>query len=131
MPRKAITFDTVRAIGRTLSDVEEGTMYGTPTLRVHGQWFVFVPTHKSAEPDSLGIRVDTPQRDELIAAEPATYYVKEHYESAPVVLVRLARVNHDALQDLLLGAWRLASAARPRRRAPRSAAAPRVRRPRR
>jgi hypothetical protein len=35
--------------------------------------FTCVPTHRSAEPDSLAIRLDFDQRDELIAADPATY----------------------------------------------------------
>jgi hypothetical protein len=131
MPRKKITFDTVRAIGLTLPDVEEATMYGTPALKVRGQWLVCVPTHKSAEPDSLAVRADFAQRDEMIAAEPEIYYVKEHYVSYPVVLVRLSRVHPDALADLVTGAWRLAAAADKRRRSRRTPAARRPRRPRR
>jgi hypothetical protein len=131
MPRKKITFDTVRAIGRALPDVEEGTMYGTPALKVRGSWFVVVPTHKSAEPNSLAFRVDVAQREELIAAEPEIYYVKEHYVSYPVVLVRLSRVHPDALADLVTAAWRLASAVDKRRRSRRTAATRRSRRPRR
>jgi hypothetical protein len=131
MPRQPITFETVRAIGRTLPDVEEGTMYGTPALKVRGHWMVLVPTHKSAEPGSLAVRVDFAQRDEMIAAEPDVYYLEEHYVSYPVVLVRLARVHPDALADLLQTAWRLASAVGARRRAARSATSPRPRRPRR
>jgi len=118
MPRKKITFDTVRAIGRTLPEVEEATMYGTPALKVRGQWLVCVPTHKSAEPDSLAVRVDFAQRDEMIAAEPEIYYVQEHYVSYPVVLVRLSRVHPDALRDLLGAGWKFVSA-RPKRNKPR------------
>jgi hypothetical protein len=128
MPRKAVTFETVRALARDLPDVEEGTMYGTPALKVHGHWLALVPTHKSAEPGSLAVRVDVAQRDEMIAAEPDVYYVKEHYVSYPVVLVRLARVHQDALHDLIRTAWRLASALGQRRRSPRPAAKPRARR---
>jgi hypothetical protein len=128
MPRKPITFDTVREFCLTLPDVEEGTMYGTPALKVRGHWLVCVPTHKSAEPRSLAVRVDFAQRDEMIAAEPQVYYVKEHYVGYPVVLVRLARVHPDALEDLIHTAWRLASAVGPRRRVPRPRATPKVRR---
>lgn len=131
MPRRKITFDTVRAIGRTLPEVEEATMYGTLALKVRGQWLVCIPTHKSAEPDSLAVRADFAQRDEMIAAEPAIYYVKEHYVSYPVVLVRLSRVHPDALTDLVTGARRLASAADRRRRLRGAPAARRLRRPRR
>ena len=89
-------------------------MYGTPALKVRGNWVALVPTHKSAEPGSLAFRVDPLQRDELIAAQPETYYVKEHYVDYPVVLVRLAHVHPDALADLLKMSWRMASAAKPR-----------------
>ena len=115
-PRKKITFETVRALGLALPDVEEGTTYGTPALKIGGKMFACVPSHKSAEPDSLAIRIDFAQRDELLAADPATYYIKDHYVGYPCVLVRLNRVHPDALRDLLLMAWRFVSASRKRSR---------------
>ena len=130
MPRRKITFDTVREIGLALPEVEEGTTYGTPALKVHGNWLACVPSHRSAEPDSLAVRIEPAQRDELIAAQPDVYYVKDHYIGYPVVLVRLARVHPDALGDLLLMAWRLASRSRTRRPSAR-VAPPRRRLPRR
>jgi hypothetical protein len=105
-----ITFETVRRAGLTLPDVEEGTSYGSPALMVHGKMFACVPSHKSAEPDSLVVRMDFEQRDELLAADPKTYYVKEHYEGYPCVLVRLARLRPDALKDLLLTGRRFVTA---------------------
>jgi hypothetical protein len=97
-----ITFETVRRVGLTLPDVEEGTSYGSPALMVHGAMFACVPSNKSAEPGSLVVRMDFEQRDELLAADPKTYYVKEHYLGYPCVVVRLARLHADALKDLLL-----------------------------
>jgi hypothetical protein len=119
VPTKRITFDTVRQLGLALPDVEEGTTYGTPALKVKGQMFACIPNHKSAEPNSLAVRIDFAQRDELIAAEPKTYYLKDHYVNYPCVLVRLARIRHDALKDLLLMAWRFESARTRTRRGPR------------
>ena len=101
MTRKRITFDTVRKIGLALPDVEEGTSYGSPALKVRGKMFTCVPIHRSAEADSLAIRLDFAQRDELIAAEPGTYYLTDHYVNYPVVLVRLSRIHEDTLRDLL------------------------------
>ena len=114
-PKKAITFDTVREMGLALPGVEEGTSYGSPSLKVGGKMFACIPVHRSAEPDSLAVRIDFEQRDELIAAEPATYYLKDHYVNYPVVLVRLSRINRDALRDLLLMAWRFVSTSGKRR----------------
>jgi hypothetical protein len=115
MPRKPITFDVVRELGLRLPDVEEGTSWGVPALKVHGQMFACCTSHKSAEPDSLAIRMEFDRRDELIAAEPATYYLTPHYVGYPCVLVRLSRVNREALADLLLMGWRFVSSKRQRR----------------
>jgi hypothetical protein len=115
MPRKKISFDTVREIGLTLPDVEEGTAYGSPALKVRGKMFTCLAVHRSAEPGSLAIRIDFSDRDELIAANPDTYYLTDHYVNYPVVLVRLSRVHRDALRDLLLMGWRFESARGTRR----------------
>jgi hypothetical protein len=110
MTRRKIMFETARDIGRALPDVEEGTAYGSRALKVRGRMLAVVPTHRSAEPNSLIIHLGFEQRDELLAADPDTYYLKDHYRNYPVILVRLSRVSHDALRDLLLMAWREVSA---------------------
>jgi hypothetical protein len=115
MPRKTVSFDTVRELGLALPDVEEGTTYGSPALKVGGKMFACLAIHRSADPDSLAIRIDFDQRDELIAEDPKTYYLTDHYVDYPVVLVRLARVRHDALRDLLVMARRFVSATGRRR----------------
>ena len=118
-----MTFATVRRLGLPLPGAEEGTSYGTPALKVGGKMFACIASHKSAEPNTLVVYMDLAQRDALIAEDPDTYYLKEHYVNYPVVLVRLSRVHPDAMRDLLNGAWRIVSARqRPRRR---SAARPR------
>ena len=101
MPTKSTGFERVKALGRSLADVEEGIAWRTRALMTGGQMFACIPTHKSAEPDSLAVRIDFDQRDELITADPKTYYVKEHYVNYPCVLVRLGRIDDEALRDLL------------------------------
>ena len=112
MPR-SLTFDTVRRIGLELSDVEVGTMYGSPALKVRGKMFVCMATNKAAEPNTLAVRMAFADRDALIAEAPDTYYLKDHYVDYPCVLVRLSRVQPDALRDLVRGAWRFVGAAAP------------------
>jgi hypothetical protein len=96
-----INFDTVRKIGLALPSVEEGTAYGAPALKVHGKLLACVPSHRSAEPGSLVVRVDFDDRAELLAAAPDVYYVTDHYLNYTSVLVRLSRVTPDVLRDLL------------------------------
>jgi len=100
------TFATVKKIALALPDVEEGTAYGSPALKLHGQLLACIPTNKAAEPDSVVVRVDFSQRDELLAAEPDVYYLKDHYVDYACVLVRLKRIHPDALRDLLLMSWK-------------------------
>ena len=56
--------------------------------------------------------MDRERREELLAADPDTYYLTDHYRNYPWILVRLPIVHADALRDLLGGAVRLASAQR-------------------
>jgi hypothetical protein len=101
MPRNTIDFDTVRDIGLTFSGVQESTAYGFPALKVNGQLLACVPANRSAEPNSIVVRVDFDDRAELLAWDPNVYYVTDHYVGYNAVLVRLSRVNHDVLRDLL------------------------------
>lgn len=101
MRRSIIDFDTVRSVGLLLPGVEESTAYGFPALKLRGQLLACVPANRSAEPNSLVVRMDLDDRAELLAADPEVYYVTDHYVGFSGVLVRLSCVNHDMLRDLL------------------------------
>ena len=109
MPRGS-SFTTVESIARTLPDVEVTTAWGQPALKVRGKMFACIASHKSAEPNTLVVRMDFTDRDALVQDDPATYYLKEHYLNYPCVLVRLSRVGPDALRDLVTGAHRFVRA---------------------
>ncbi len=64
-------------------------------------------THRSAEPGTLVVRCDLEGRASLLEDAPETYYLTEHYQPYPVVLVRLSRIDRDALRDLLSVSRRL------------------------
>jgi len=104
-----MTFRTVRAIGLAMPGVAESTMYGSPALKLGDRMIACIASNKSAEPGTLVLRTTFEQRDVMIAEEPETYYLKPHYETFPVVLVRLRRVTRDAMNDLLAGAFRVVS----------------------
>jgi hypothetical protein len=73
-----------------------------------------VPSHRSAEPGSLVVRIDFDNRAELLAAAPDVYYVTDHYLNYNAVLVRLSRVTPDVLRDLLGMAHKFVTARRRR-----------------
>lgn len=109
-------FEIVRAVGLTLPDVEAATKYdGSPVLRLDGCFMAGLATHPSAEPDTLVVRVGCEEREWLIADAPETYYLTDYYRSYPLLLVRLSRVDRDALHDLLSVSWRLTSLKVPNR----------------
>jgi len=106
MPKTTSDFERVRKIGLALPGVEEGTAYGSPALRLHGQLLACIAVHRSAEPGSLVVRVDFADRAELLATEPDIYYVTDHYLEHDSVLVRLSRIDPDLLRDLLAMAYK-------------------------
>ena len=105
-------------MGLALPDVEATTKYdGSPVLKAGGSFMAGLATHRSAEPETLVVRVGLEEREWLMEDAPETYYVTDYYRSYPVVLVRLSRIDRDALRDLLSVSWRLTLAkARPRGR---------------
>jgi hypothetical protein len=110
---RKMDFDTVRRIALELPEVEESTAYGSPAFKVRGNLLACIPVNKSAEPDSLGVRIDFEQRAELLSGAPDVYYLTDHYANYPAVLVRLSRIQPDALRDLLRAAWRFVTANTP------------------
>jgi hypothetical protein len=66
--------------------------------------------HRSAEPDTLVVRCDFEEREWLLEDAPEIYYLTDYYRSYPLVLVRLARIDRNALHDLLSVSRRLALA---------------------
>lgn len=107
---QSITFETVRALALSLPGVEESTLRGSPSLKLGGKLFACPALHRSAEPDTLVVRVGLEQRAALLATEPERYYVTEHYAKHPVVLARLARLNRTALKQLLKLGWQCGGA---------------------
>lgn len=62
---------------------------------------------KVPNPGVLAVRVpNVGEKEALIAADPEKYFTEPHYNGFPAVLVRLANVPVDELEELLIDAWR-------------------------
>jgi hypothetical protein len=105
MKKPAVTYDDIRRIALTLPGVQEGTSYGTPALKVRGK--LMIRLHEDG--DKIVLKMPFDRREELMSADPETYFITDHYRDYPWVLVGLAKVQIDALRDLLLIAYRAAS----------------------
>jgi len=112
MPKTGVTYDTVRRLALALPTVEEATSYGTPALKVSGK--LFVRLHQDL--DKIVLKMPFNRREEMMAADPQTYFITDHYAEHPYILVSLARVPADALPDLLNLAYRAAASPAKKRR---------------
>jgi hypothetical protein len=117
MPKTPLSFDTVRELALEMQDVEAGTAYGAPAVKVNGNVLASVPVNKSAEPNCAVFRIDFDLRSSLIKAKPDIYYVTEHYVGYPTVLVRLSKISRDELRQLLGLSWSFVAAKKPARAA--------------
>lgn len=79
-------------------------MYGSPAIKLGKRLVACIANHRSADPGSLVVRTDFEQRAALLAEDPETFYVTDHYVAHPVLLVRMIRLQHDQLRELLAAA---------------------------
>jgi len=110
MAKKLVDFDVVREIGLALPGVEESSLHGAPSLKVSGRLLTCPALHKSAEPNSLMVRVGFDQRAALLSADAKRYYITNHYVTHPSVLVRLSEIDRQSLYDLLRTSWEFVTA---------------------
>jgi hypothetical protein len=102
MKAVGVTFAVLREIALALPGVVEGTSYGTPAFRV-GKKFL---ARMKEDGETLVVRIGFDEREALMQAEPAIFFITEHYRGYPAVLVRLAKIDPDSLREVLLEAWR-------------------------
>jgi len=104
MPRKKLEFSDVRDIAMALPGVQGSFIHGAPSLKAGGKLLACPALHKSADPESLVVRISPAERARLISGKPDTYYVTPHYSKYPMVLVRLSHIDRAALRRLLVSA---------------------------
>jgi len=98
------TWDDVLELARRFPGLEEGTSYGSPSLKVRGKFVCRLRTN----PDALVMRViDLADREALLLGDPDVFFTTPHYDGYPVVLVRLERIGREQLAELVEDAWRL------------------------
>jgi len=98
-----VTYETIREIALAFPGVEEGPCYGTPGLRVRGRLFARL----WEDGETLVLKVGFDAREMLMAANPETFYITDHYVGYPYVLVRLPQVGREQIEHLIEEAWRL------------------------
>ncbi|HKU07503.1 MAG TPA: MmcQ/YjbR family DNA-binding protein [Bradyrhizobium sp.] len=98
-----MTFDDVRKIALTWPEVEDGTSYGTPALKVRKKLLA-----RLREDDEtlvmLGVPLD--EREILIESQPKIFYFTDHYRDYPTVLIHLSKATRSHVEPLLRRRWR-------------------------
>ncbi|MEX1104493.1 MAG: MmcQ/YjbR family DNA-binding protein [Dehalococcoidia bacterium] len=95
------TEEEYREIALSLPEVIEENHYGSPSFKV-GKTFL---SRLREDGENVVLPMPLDERDFWIEQEPHLFHVTEHYRKWSGVLVRLAQVEPERLEDLLLNAW--------------------------
>jgi hypothetical protein len=100
---RIMTFDDVRKFVLLWPEVEDGTSYGTPALKVRKKMLARL----KEDGDSLvmpGVPQD--ERAMLVESQPKVFYFTDHYRDYPMVLIRLSKARRATVEPLLRRHWR-------------------------
>jgi hypothetical protein len=98
-----MTFDDVRRIALAWPEVEDGTSYGTPALKVRKKLLARL----KEDGDSLVMPgVPQEERDMLVESQSKVFYFTDHYRDYPIVLIRLSKTKRATVEPLLRRQWR-------------------------
>jgi hypothetical protein len=98
-----MTFDELRKFALAWPEVEDGTSYGTPALKVRKKLLARL----REDGDSLvmpGVPQD--ERAMLVESQPKLFYFTDHYRDYPMVLIRLSKAKRANVEPLLRRHWR-------------------------
>jgi hypothetical protein len=109
-----VDYATVRELALALPDVSDSSKLRGISFKARGKLLACKAVHRSAESESLLVRVGALERDRLIAAQPQIYYVTPHYLAYESVLVRLANIEGKDLQTLFAHAWQFVAGSAPK-----------------
>jgi hypothetical protein len=104
-----VTFDDIRKMALAWPEVEDGTSYGTPALKVRKKLLARL----REDGDSL-VMLGVPQdeRDMLVESQRKVFYLTDHYRDYPAVLIRLSKTKPATVEPLLRRRWRVLASRR-------------------
>jgi hypothetical protein len=100
MAARKLSLVDIRTVARHLPGVVEGTSYRTPAWRFRGR--LLARLHQDGE--AIVLNVGAEARDHLMAADPGTFFITDHYRGGTMVLARLDRLSAADLAKLLAAA---------------------------
>ncbi|THV42874.1 MmcQ/YjbR family DNA-binding protein [Glycomyces buryatensis] len=106
------TWDDVVAIAQRFPQVEEGTHWNTPSLRVGGKFFARL---RSEAEGGLAIACDPSEKEALLAEGDPAFYTTPHYDGYAMILIDLDKIKVRRLEEIVEDAWFLKAPARVRK----------------
>ncbi|QPP05596.1 MmcQ/YjbR family DNA-binding protein [Streptomyces bathyalis] len=103
----AVSAEDVREVALSMPETTEKLAWGQPTFRVAGKMFASL----GDDDTTIGVKCPRDERAELIAAEPAKFFIKPgHDDNYSLVRVRLEALEDvEELRVILLDSWRQAA----------------------
>ena len=97
-------FERVRriALAMDLPNIEEGSWYGTPGIKIDGQGIL-----RMKDADSIAILCPLELKEMLMAAAPDVYFETDHYKGYDGFLVRLSAASDDDIRQRIETAYRM------------------------
>ncbi len=97
-----IDFTTIKNMASAYPGTEESTSYGTPAIKVGKK--LILRLHQKE--DAIVLMLESVEEQQsLIAADPMSFFITDHYDGYAAVLVR-PTVEIERLQPLIEAAWR-------------------------
>jgi hypothetical protein len=98
-----MTFDGIRKFTLLWPEVEDGTSYGTPALKVRKKLLARL----KEDGDSLVVQgVPPDEREMLMGSQPRIFYFTDHYRDYPIVLLCVSKAKRAIVEPLLRRHWR-------------------------
>ncbi len=97
-----ITFTLVEELAKSFPGTEVSTSYGTPAIKVGKN--LILRLHQKE--DAIVVLLDSvEEQQQLISSDPIAFYITDHYEGYPAVLVR-PTIEESTFQEIMEIAWR-------------------------
>jgi len=97
-------WEAIVKLARELPEVEEGTSYGTPALKVRGKKLL---ARLWEDGETVVFMLESVDLQEiLIETRPELYFITDHYRGWPAVLARLAKLRAPECRERLEAAFR-------------------------
>lgn len=99
-----VTEEDIRQVALSLPGSVERPYNRLPSFRVRGTLFLRI--HEL--PDVFFVRcASIEERNDLLKAEPAKFFITPHYDGYPGFLVRLSQVDAGEMTELVTDSWRV------------------------